>query len=214
MSSQLLLYSTVGEFRENSSDVSAYTSTTVRPAPVRITTRFVVRAVVLATVQPTLTSRYWGGAPKQRGWDAPFPPTLSWDHFFSGFTWSGRGGTIPSMNGPAESSRLVARCFWSSALDSSDAAVGLLPPALVVGLTFAWVAYVWKPGSTTTRNRALRGDEEDTDVDLQSRRVWLKILRVRGRLIIVIVMKARRGRSWSAVGIRININGGGTAGSM
>ena len=60
MSSQLLLYSTVGEFRENSSDVSAYMSTTVRPAPARITTRFVVRAVVRTTIQSTLTSRYWG----------------------------------------------------------------------------------------------------------------------------------------------------------
>ena len=49
MSSQLLLYRTVGEFRENSSDVRSYMSTTVRPAPARITTKFVVRAVVLTT---------------------------------------------------------------------------------------------------------------------------------------------------------------------
>lgn len=44
---------------------------------------------------------------------------------------------MPSVNGPAESSRLAARCFWSSVLDSSDAAVGLLPPALEAGFTFA-----------------------------------------------------------------------------
>ena len=77
---------------------------------------------------------------------------------------------MPNVNGPAESSRRAARCFWSSALDRSDAAEGLLaPPALfAVVFTFACVAYVCSPGSTTMRNRALAG--EGHDVDLHSRR--------------------------------------------
>jgi hypothetical protein len=43
------LYTTVGEFCEKSSDVSAYVSTTVKPAPTRITVKFPVRAVARAT---------------------------------------------------------------------------------------------------------------------------------------------------------------------
>ena len=69
------------------------------------------------------------------------PAALSSDHFFSGLTSSGRGGVIPSVNGPAESSRLAERCLWSSALESNDAAVGLLPPAFAAGFTFAWVTF-------------------------------------------------------------------------
>ncbi len=50
---------------------------------------------------------------------------------------------MPRENGPAVSSRPAARCLWSSALDNSDAAVGLLPLAVELVFKSACVAYVW-----------------------------------------------------------------------
>ena len=42
-------YRTVGEFLANSSDANAYTKTAERPAPIRMTEKFVVLAVVRRT---------------------------------------------------------------------------------------------------------------------------------------------------------------------
>jgi len=44
-------YNTVAEFLEKSSDVKEYTRRTERPAPIKMTPRFVVRAVVRRTVR-------------------------------------------------------------------------------------------------------------------------------------------------------------------
>lgn len=106
-------------------------STIERPAPARMTARFVVRAVVRITVHhdQTPVQTLFTSDGKHMNGDTPLPPALSSDHFFSGGTSSARGGVRPSWNGPAESSLRDDRCRPSSAPERRDAAVGLLPDA-------------------------------------------------------------------------------------
>ena len=54
INSQACAWRTVGEFLEKSSEVRAYTSIVVNPAPNRITRKLVVRAVALAAIAKTL----------------------------------------------------------------------------------------------------------------------------------------------------------------
>ena len=140
-----------------------------------MTTRFDVRAVVLATVPIRRLSAQYRRWISINDIDAPLPAALNSDHFFSGFTSSGRGGVIPSVNGPAESSRRAPCCVLSSAFERSEAEVGLLlllpAPALGLVFTFAWVANVWAPAPGRTRIR-IRAEKAVGAAGLHRRRVW------------------------------------------